>query len=191
MEIIIGIWVLITVFVIYANLSRKNNDKIAKLQNEKNELTKRLLELKTAKKDELIQSLESNRIYDKFDRKNSKWICGKCGNENYIIYDKCQNCNKPFEENSETDNIAKAEPVKKYERDKNSVQTIVNENVRRSLFELPDGFVCTSEFERAFDSMENSNECLFITGKAGTGKSTLITYFRITDPAIYIQTFAA
>ena len=30
------------------------------------------------------------------------------------------------------------------------------------------------EFKSAFDLMENTKECLFITGKAGTGKSTLL-----------------
>jgi hypothetical protein len=49
----------------------------------------------------------------------------------------------------------------------------------RPLLRLPDGFVCTPEFERAFDRMENTSKHLFITGKAGTGKSTLVTYFRI------------
>jgi adenine-specific DNA methylase len=34
--------------------------------------------------------------YDVFDRKNSKWICGKCSNENHITYDKCQKCGKPY-----------------------------------------------------------------------------------------------
>jgi ATP-dependent exoDNAse (exonuclease V) alpha subunit len=44
---------------------------------------------------------------------------------------------------------------------------------------LPDDFVLTDEFRYAYDLMENSKKCLFITGKAGTGKSTLITYFRM------------
>ena len=35
-----------------------------------------------------------------------------------------------------------------------------------------------SEFKKAIDLMENSSENLFITGKAGTGKSTLLDYFR-------------
>ena len=30
----------------------------------------------------------------------------------------------------------------------------------------------------ALDLMENTSQNLFITGKAGTGKSTLLTYFR-------------
>lgn len=36
----------------------------------------------------------------------------------------------------------------------------------------------TDEFEKAFDLIENTNESFFITGKAGTGKSTLLRYFR-------------
>ena len=34
------------------------------------------------------------------------------------------------------------------------------------------------EFRRALDIMEGSNQHVFITGKAGTGKSTLLDYFR-------------
>ena len=34
------------------------------------------------------------------------------------------------------------------------------------------------DFKRAIDVMENSNRHVFITGKAGTGKSTLLDYFR-------------
>ena len=33
------------------------------------------------------------------------------------------------------------------------------------------------EFENAFSLLENTNDCIFITGKAGTGKSTLLKYF--------------
>lgn len=33
------------------------------------------------------------------------------------------------------------------------------------------------DFEKALDLLENSNKTVFITGKAGTGKSTLLTYF--------------
>lgn len=35
----------------------------------------------------------------------------------------------------------------------------------------------TAHFKRSFEVMENTNECLFITGKAGTGKSTLLRHF--------------
>jgi len=34
------------------------------------------------------------------------------------------------------------------------------------------------EFRRALDLMENTNRHVFVTGRAGTGKSTLLTYFR-------------
>ncbi|PIR76193.1 MAG: AAA family ATPase [Candidatus Magasanikbacteria bacterium CG10_big_fil_rev_8_21_14_0_10_42_10] len=34
------------------------------------------------------------------------------------------------------------------------------------------------QFKRAYELMENSHKHLFITGRAGTGKSTLLTYFR-------------
>lgn len=44
--------------------------------------------------------------------------------------------------------------------------------------EIPADFEFNDEFSHAFDLMENSNRNLFITGKAGTGKSTLLQYFR-------------
>ncbi len=34
------------------------------------------------------------------------------------------------------------------------------------------------QFQRALDLMENTNRHIFITGRAGTGKSTLLSYFR-------------
>ncbi len=34
------------------------------------------------------------------------------------------------------------------------------------------------EFQKAFDLMENSSHSVFVTGRAGTGKSTLLQYFR-------------
>jgi ATP-dependent exoDNAse (exonuclease V) alpha subunit len=36
----------------------------------------------------------------------------------------------------------------------------------------------TEEFAKAYDLMENNHPCVFITGKAGTGKSTLLDHFR-------------
>ncbi len=35
-----------------------------------------------------------------------------------------------------------------------------------------------SGFRYALDLMENSSKCVFITGRAGTGKSTLLEHFR-------------
>ena len=44
--------------------------------------------------------------------------------------------------------------------------------------EIPPDFDFNEEFQNAFQMMENTNKHLFITGKAGTGKSTLLEYFR-------------
>ena len=34
------------------------------------------------------------------------------------------------------------------------------------------------DFVNAFNLMENTNKNIFLTGRAGTGKSTLLSYFR-------------
>jgi len=44
--------------------------------------------------------------------------------------------------------------------------------------QLPEHLEINAEFKSAFDLMERTRECLFITGKAGTGKSTLLKYFK-------------
>jgi hypothetical protein len=38
--------------------------------------------------------------------------------------------------------------------------------------------VITAEFRQAFEAMERTNDCLYVTGRAGTGKSTLLAWFR-------------
>ncbi|MBU1864115.1 MAG: AAA family ATPase [Candidatus Omnitrophica bacterium] len=45
--------------------------------------------------------------------------------------------------------------------------------------DIPTDFDFNEEFKAAFSLMENTNEHIFITGKAGTGKSTLLQYFRL------------
>ncbi|MBU4314916.1 AAA family ATPase [Patescibacteria group bacterium] len=44
----------------------------------------------------------------------------------------------------------------------------------------------TDEFKNAFDTMENTNEHIFLTGRAGTGKSTLLKYFRSQTKKKYV-----
>jgi len=44
--------------------------------------------------------------------------------------------------------------------------------------QLPAYLDINDEFKSAFKLMEYTKECLFITGKAGTGKSTLLKYFK-------------
>jgi ATP-dependent DNA helicase PIF1 len=43
---------------------------------------------------------------------------------------------------------------------------------------IPDDFEFTPEFEHAFDVMERTSRHVYITGNAGTGKSTLLHYFK-------------
>lgn len=43
---------------------------------------------------------------------------------------------------------------------------------------LPLNLDFNDQFARAFHLMESTNKNIFITGKAGTGKSTLLQYFR-------------
>ncbi|SHN30518.1 ATP-dependent RecD-like DNA helicase [Mucilaginibacter sp. OK098] len=43
---------------------------------------------------------------------------------------------------------------------------------------LPDNLLITDEFAAAFQQMEYTDDCVYITGKAGTGKSTLLKFFR-------------
>ena len=38
--------------------------------------------------------------------------------------------------------------------------------------DLPEKFILTDEFKKLYDKIENTSSNLFITGKAGCGKST-------------------
>ncbi len=43
---------------------------------------------------------------------------------------------------------------------------------------MPPAIEINPEFSRALSLLESDSPCVFITGKAGTGKSTLLAYFR-------------
>lgn len=43
--------------------------------------------------------------------------------------------------------------------------------------DFPNGYENDETIKKLFNRIENSNDCFFITGKAGTGKSTFIHYF--------------
>ena len=45
--------------------------------------------------------------------------------------------------------------------------------------DIPDEIELEDEFKNIFNKMEYSDQNIFITGKAGTGKTTLLEYFRI------------
>ena len=50
--------------------------------------------------------------------------------------------------------------------------------VDQAVDNLPADFNINDEFKSVFGLMEYTKECFFITGKAGTGKSTLLKYFK-------------
>lgn len=43
---------------------------------------------------------------------------------------------------------------------------------------LPPDFELSPEFEAVFNAVENTRECIYLTGEAGTGKTTFLKYFR-------------
>ena len=52
---------------------------------------------------------------------------------------------------------------------------------------LPDDFELTEEFESAFQILENGPDVVFVTGRAGTGKSTLLRFFQLnTDKQVAV-----
>lgn len=51
-------------------------------------------------------------------------------------------------------------------------------NPLRGSFELPADFELSEDFKRIFDNLENTRQNFYITGEAGTGKTTLLKYFR-------------
>ena len=52
--------------------------------------------------------------------------------------------------------------------------------------DIPDEIELEYEFKNIFNKMEYSNQNIFITGKAGTGKTTLLEYFRINSKKNFV-----
>jgi ATP-dependent DNA helicase PIF1 len=51
---------------------------------------------------------------------------------------------------------------------------------------IPREFVLDQELEAAWNVMEHTSDTVFLTGRAGTGKSTLLNYFRKTTSKKYV-----
>ncbi len=49
------------------------------------------------------------------------------------------------------------------------------------VIDKPQSFEKNEEIEEVLNALENTNQNIFLTGKAGTGKSTLLSYFRATS----------
>lgn len=71
--------------------------------------------------------------------------------------------------------------IEEYEQGKPIQLTIYDELELPDLFnkyiEIPPGYEERKEVKLLFDLLENTDDSVFITGKAGTGKSTFIQYF--------------
>ena len=52
--------------------------------------------------------------------------------------------------------------------------------------DIPDKIEFEDEFKSIFNKMEYTNQNIFITGKAGTGKTTLLEYFRINSKKNFV-----
>lgn len=91
-------------------------------------------------------------------------------------------------ENTSLSFKAEANPIVRVETEKglpvervdNGARTLSETTPKRQLLKssLPENFILTEEFSDAFELLENSDGNIYIMGKAGTGKSTLLTYFR-------------
>lgn len=80
--------------------------------------------------------------------------------------------NRSGKKSSQPGNYMPKNPSRSIQKTKRTLSS------RRIADGLPPNFEFNEEFVRAFDLMEKTNECIFVTGKAGTGKSTLLQYFR-------------
>ncbi|MBK9402926.1 MAG: AAA family ATPase [Ignavibacteria bacterium] len=49
--------------------------------------------------------------------------------------------------------------------------------IYRAVLKINRRIILTEEFNKILDLLNNTNQNLFISGKAGTGKSTLLKYF--------------
>jgi ATP-dependent DNA helicase PIF1 len=61
-----------------------------------------------------------------------------------------------------------------------------NSAKEKEMIVIPAGFHFDEDLRAAYELMEFTNETLFLTGRAGTGKSTLLNYFRKTTTKKYV-----
>ena len=65
-------------------------------------------------------------------------------------------------------------------------EKIYNEETLETSTEIPEDFELNNEFKKYFKEMENTLNNIFITGKAGTGKSTLLHYFKLNSQKNFV-----
>jgi ATP-dependent DNA helicase PIF1 len=62
----------------------------------------------------------------------------------------------------------------------------MSKSLDRETIVMPHSFQLEDDLARAYHFMEFTNDCVFLTGRAGTGKSTLLNYFRKTTGKKYV-----
>jgi ATP-dependent exoDNAse (exonuclease V) alpha subunit len=74
------------------------------------------------------------------------------------------------------------EAADKSKKKKSPVSSISLETKHKEILSIPSGipsdFVLTPEFSQTFEQLEHTTRHFYITGNAGTGKSTLLQYFK-------------
>jgi hypothetical protein len=123
------------------------------------------------KKDLLQKHIKSLEHHEKF--------AGKCNNILKMLahYDKNLSVDNPYK-----DNLGELIYLIRIECDDISQLTIFDEPVELPYLysrftDFPKGYENDIIVSQLFNKIENSNSSMFITGKAGTGKSTFIQYF--------------
>lgn len=86
------------------------------------------------------------------------------------------NINDPYSNNYGDINLLLSIESKDYENAQTNVFDSLNETHNKYI-ELPENYIHDEFSKSIYNKIENTNNSLFITGKAGTGKSTFIHYF--------------
>ena len=60
------------------------------------------------------------------------------------------------------------------------------ENKINNYRDTPEKIEFDSEFKKIFNLMEHTKQNMFITGKAGTGKTTLLEYYRMNSKKKFV-----
>ena len=97
---------------------------------------------------------------------------------------RCPECKTKYNSNG---NLIIEDDVDIYKYDETSSNNEESSTVPlETSTEIPEDFKYNDEFKKYFEEMENTSNNIFITGKAGTGKSTLLQYFKENSQKKYV-----
>ena len=97
---------------------------------------------------------------------------------------RCPECKTKYNSNG---NLIIEDDVDIYKYDETSSNNEESSTVPlETSTEIPEDFKYNEEFKKYFEEMENTSNNIFITGKAGTGKSTLLQYFKENSQKKYV-----